>query len=268
VLDRCRRFLAGNEILYLDDALLAFLRSLDDHRGRVAPVGIGHLLAEVLRGAEIHFGSDAGLTQAADDLLVASGLVTVEHQHHDRPDRRLGSQIAGQLERVGEARDADGKTGRGDGLGAESRHQAVVAPTTTDRAEYDLLALLVGDGEGQLNLEDRAGVVFEPSNHRRIDPDAVRAIARCPEQRLHRPQLGDARQAPLVAVDEFGETDKHALAFGFFGGPNIEQYALDLIRLQAGALSVVTTLVFAPRTEQGCDALRAQPVEFVDGAQN
>ncbi len=83
-------------------------------------------------------------------------------------------EIAGELEGMGETRDADGKAGRGHRLFAEARDQPVIAPAAADRAEDDFLALFVGDGEGQFDLEDGAGVIFEAADDGGVDLDAVR----------------------------------------------------------------------------------------------
>jgi hypothetical protein len=50
-------------------------------------------------------------------------------------------------------------------LAHEARDQPVITPAATDRAELDLLALLVGDVEQQFRFEDRAGVVFEATDN-------------------------------------------------------------------------------------------------------
>ena len=91
--------------------------------------------------------------------------------------RFFGTEIAGELQRIGEARDADGEAGGRDGLVAEAGDEAIVAPATADGAEDDLLALLVGDGEGEFDLEDRAGVVFEAADDGGVDANAVGTVA-------------------------------------------------------------------------------------------
>ena len=62
----------------------------------------------------------------------------------------------------------------GTGSAAEAGDEAVVAATATDGAEDDVLALLVLHLEGEFDLEDRAGVVFEAADDGGVDLDAVR----------------------------------------------------------------------------------------------
>ena len=52
----------------------------------------------------------------------------------------------------------------GTGSSRNRADQAVVAAAAADRAEAHGLAVLVRDGEGQLGLEDRAGIVFEAAH--------------------------------------------------------------------------------------------------------
>ena len=65
----------------------------------------------------------------------------------------------------------------GTGSPREARHEIVVAPAAADRAEAHRAAVLVLDLEGQLDFEDRAGVVFEAAHDGGIDSDAAVAIA-------------------------------------------------------------------------------------------
>ena len=67
---------------------------------------------------------------------------------------------------------ADRKAGRRNRLAAKARHQPVVAPAPADRAEADRLAVLARRFEGEIGLEDRAGVVFEAADDRGINLDA------------------------------------------------------------------------------------------------
>ena len=165
-------FGAGDHVLDGDDALLALLAAFDDDGGGVAAVGVFHLGVHAGR-AEIHFGADAGVAELGDHRLVARGLVAIHDEDDDGAGGVGGREIAGELQRIGEARDADREAGRGDGLAAEARDEAIVAAAATDGAEDDVLALLVGDGEGEFDLEDGAGVVFEAADDRGVEDDAI-----------------------------------------------------------------------------------------------
>ena len=57
----------------------------------------------------------------------------------------------------------------GTGSARKRATKAIVAPATTDRAETDLTTHLVSNWEGQLRLEDGAGVIFEPAHDGGID---------------------------------------------------------------------------------------------------
>ena len=63
----------------------------------------------------------------------------------------------------------------GDFLAAEATDEAIVAPAPADGAEDDGLAFLVRDLEGELRLEDGAGVVFEAAHDGGIDHDLIRS---------------------------------------------------------------------------------------------
>ena len=62
-------------------------------------------------------------------------------------------------------------------LGAEAAHQPIIAATAADGAEHHVLALFVLHLEGEFDLEDRAGVVFEATDDGGVDADAVGAVA-------------------------------------------------------------------------------------------
>ena len=55
--------------------------------------------------------------------------------------------------------------------------QPVVAAAAADRAEADGTALFVLGFEGEFDLVDGAGVVFEAADNRLIDPDPVTTIS-------------------------------------------------------------------------------------------
>ena len=62
-------------------------------------------------------------------------------------------------------------------LGPEPADEPVVAPAAADRAETHRMALFVAGLEGQIRLEDGAGVIFEAAHDGRVDADAVRTEA-------------------------------------------------------------------------------------------
>ena len=78
--------------------------------------------------------------------------------------------------------DADGDAGGRHLLPGETLHEVVVTPAAGDRAELPRAALLVGDLEGQLRLEHRAGVVAEATHDGGVDDDAVGAVASQPTE--------------------------------------------------------------------------------------
>ncbi len=73
------------------------------------------------------------------------------------------------LEAEQQPRHADGDAGRGDLLAGEALDEPVIAPAAHHRAEPDRLAALVLDRRGQLSLEHRPGVIFEPAHDGGID---------------------------------------------------------------------------------------------------
>src|SRR4029077_462366 len=89
-----------------------------------------------------------------------------------------------------QARDADREAGRGHWLLAEARDQAVIAPTAADRPEADRPAVVARRFEGQLRLEDGAGVIFEPAHDGGVDADAVPRIAGRFNKNLNLHELG------------------------------------------------------------------------------
>src|SRR5262249_32549656 len=84
---------------------------------------------------------------------------------------------ADERERGLQTRHADGEARRGNLLAREARDEIVIAPAAPDRPEADGPALIVLRFDQQLSFEDRAGVVFEATDDRRVDTDTIRAVA-------------------------------------------------------------------------------------------
>src|SRR5262249_21682935 len=108
----------------------------------------------------------------------------------------LGRDLAEMLQRRHQPRHADGEAGRRHRLAAKTRDQSVVASTAADRAEANRFAVLTRDGERQLNLVDRARIIFEPAHDRPIYLDASLVIP-CGAN-----QVGDAPELrnPVLAA--------------------------------------------------------------------
>src|SRR5262249_3679157 len=137
--------------------------ALDDHARCSALVGIFHLRTE-LAGAEIKLGPDVGVAQLLHHALIVGDAVLLEHGDDDRPGHGLALDLAEELERRKQARNAEANPGCRPGLATEARHEATVAPASADRTETNRTALFVLGVEQQLNLVDRAGVIFETAH--------------------------------------------------------------------------------------------------------
>src|SRR5262245_35070968 len=83
------------------------------------------------------------------------------------------------LQRRHQARHADGESRRRHRLTAEARNQSVVASAAANRTETNGLAVLALEGKRQLNLVDRAGVVFEAADDGGINLNLTLEIAGC-----------------------------------------------------------------------------------------
>ena len=162
---------------------------LDHHCRRAPLVSVSNLFTEILRRAQEHFGPNARTAEFRRHLLVIGNAILIHNQNHHRPGRLGSAEIAGEFQRMSEARHADREAGCGDGLGTEARDEAIISPAAANRAEHNLLALLIGDGEGQFDLEDRAGVVFEAADDGTVNANAIGAVAGCFDQAVHRPEF-------------------------------------------------------------------------------
>src|SRR5690606_16629344 len=86
-------------------------------------------------------------------------------------------ELAERFQRGGEARDADGETGRRHRLAAKTRHQPVIPPAAADRAEAHDFSLFVGDLGEEFGLVDGAGVIFEAAHDRFIYPNSITPVS-------------------------------------------------------------------------------------------
>src|SRR3984957_19981516 len=167
---------AEDQILDLDFTLSPLVRPLDDGAGRIAPVGIFHLLAQAMLGiSQIKLGANAGAAQRRDHFLVTRDLAA-EHGDDDGAEFGFGVELAQHRECGLEPRNADGKSSRRYGLAAEARDETIIAPPATDRAETHGATFFVFGFERQFNFEDGAGVIFETANDRWINFYLVRAV--------------------------------------------------------------------------------------------
>src|SRR5262249_37335091 len=143
---------AEDQVLDLHLAARLLVAALDDDAGRVALVGIFHLWTE-LAGAKIELGADPGAAQARHHALVVGEAILVEDGDDHRAARGLGVELADQRKRSLQARYANGEARRRHRLAAETRHEPVVAPTATHRAEAHRASFFVFRLEQELNLE-------------------------------------------------------------------------------------------------------------------
>ena len=155
------------------------------------------ICAPNLPDAEIKLGADAGAAQRRDHLLVVGDAILIEHRHDHRAGFGLRVDLLQVLQRRHQARHADRDAGRRHMFAAEAPDQAVIAPAARDRAEAHRLAVLAFDREGQLNLEHRAGVIFEAADDGGIDADARLVVAR------RRHQLAIAASSSTLSVSAY-----------------------------------------------------------------
>ena len=167
------QFGADDQVLDGDFALGLLVGALDDHAGRVALVGVFELIAEIARVAEIKLGADVGRAQLADHVLVFGEAVLVEHGDDDRAGLGLAVELAEMLQRCGEPRHADGKSGGRHRLAAKARHEPIVAPARSNGAEAHQLSVIAHNREGEVNFEDRTGVIFEAADDGGVDANAI-----------------------------------------------------------------------------------------------
>ncbi len=196
-------------------------------------------------------------------------MVAVEHGDDDRSRlRRSGDDRAvDRPQRREQAGDADREARRRHRLGAEACDQSVVAPAAADRTEANRPPLVVLGFEGQLGLENRAGVIFEAAHHGRIEDDAVLAIADGARQRGDLAQLGHPLLADRRARDGGGERGQRGGVVQPARG-GIGEHAFDRRRLEPRALGEVAAVIPAAGAEQRLHPVRPEPVELIDRAQH
>src|SRR5262249_2167191 len=78
-----------------------------------------------------------------------------------------------------QARDPDGKSGRGHRLAPEARYESVVTPASTHRPKSHRPAFLVIDLKCEFQFVDRPSVVLEAADDGRINYDSSIIIAGC-----------------------------------------------------------------------------------------
>src|SRR5690606_23288804 len=238
------------------------------------------LLAELLGLPEEHLGANAGIAECGDHGLVAGSVVLVHDEDDDRADRCAGAEIAGELQRIGKARHADGEAGCRHRFAAESRDQPVIAATAADRAEDHVLALFVLHLEGEFDLEDGARVVFEAADHGGVDLDAVGPVAARQKEALHLAKFSYSlcergTHTILVIVEGkvgvrsqgFGAlwtADTLHVSFSSYAGMQYSEYERCLFIIEAGTFRKVAALILPPSAQQKLDALRTQSIHLVD----
>src|SRR4051794_39908844 len=186
-----------DQILDLDFPVGLLVRALNDRAGRVAAVGVFHLLAEAVLGiAKIKLGANAGVAQHRNHLLVARDLAA-EYGDHDRPERRLGVEIAEHGQRSLQPRHPDRKSGRRHRLASKARDQPVISSAAADRTEANRAAFFVLGFEREFYFVDRAGIVLQAAHDGRIDANAIRAVAGRGDQ------LGDLFELAHAGLADF-----------------------------------------------------------------
>src|SRR5690606_36550430 len=105
-------------------------------------------------------------------------------------------------------------------------------------------------GEGQFDLEDGAGLIFEAADDGRIDPDAVGTVAGSGEQQLHGGEVGDALVVGRRVAADIVENNGYLPVIEF------------------GALGEVAALILAALAEQQANVVDAELIELVDGTQH
>ncbi len=119
------------------------------------------------------------VAQGRHHALIVGDAVAVEDGDDHRAGFRFFAELAERGEGCLQARDADGEAGRRHRLAAEARDQTVIAPAAADRAKTHRAAFLVLYLEGQFNLVDRAGVVFEAADDGWVDLIGLAHIRNC-----------------------------------------------------------------------------------------
>ena len=170
-------FGADDQVLDRDFPLGLFVGALDDDARRVALVGVFELVAEVARIAEIKLGADVCCAKLCHHALIVGEPILIEHGDNDWAGLGLVVKLADVLERRGESRHADGKSGGWHRLAAKARDEAVIAAAAADGAEARRAVLTIGR-ECQLKFEDGAGVIFKTADDGGVDANARLVIAR------------------------------------------------------------------------------------------
>src|SRR5665647_621911 len=170
----------GADDQVLDQHLIGELlvAALDDDARRMALVGIFELVADVLRIAEIKFGADVGGAERRYHALVVGDAVAVEYGDDDRAGARFAVELAERGQRRLQTRDADREAGGRHRLAAEARNKPVITPAATDRTETNGAAFVVLYLEGEFDLVDRAGVIFETADDGGVDYNSSIIVTR------------------------------------------------------------------------------------------
>src|SRR5690242_4649060 len=148
-----------------------------------------------------------------------------------------------------ETRHADRKAGRRHRLATETRDETIVPSAAADRTEADGTALLVIDLERELNLVDRAGIVFESADDRFVDAHTI--VITC---RAH--QRSDFRKLRFPGACRGCSIRRIRLPRNRRDDPG------DLGIRELGAFCEIATLVLAPFAEQHLYAIDAKPIEL------
>jgi hypothetical protein len=179
---------------------------------------------------DVHFGSNAGIAELACHLLVVAGACLIHQKHHDRRLRGSAAlQLAEMSERRVKAGDANREPCRGHGLRSKAPDEAVIPSAAAHRSEPHRLSTLVRGWEGQICLDDWAGVIFEPTDDRCIEANAVLAVARLP--------------------DEFNDRSDGCVCWDCFSGKN-RQDGIRLLRSQFCTRRIVSAFILAAFAQQ------------------
>ena len=138
-------------------------------QGALRLSAVFELIAEIAWIAEIKLGADVGRAQLGDHVLIFGEAVLVEHGDDDGARLRLALELAKMLQRCGKPRHANGKSGSRHRLAAKAGDEPIIAPAGSYGAEAHRPSIVARNREGEINFEDRTGVIFEAADDRFVD---------------------------------------------------------------------------------------------------
>mmetsp|Transcript_23828 Transcript_23828/g.43047 ORF Transcript_23828/g.43047 Transcript_23828/m.43047 type:complete len:207 (+) Transcript_23828:10102-10722(+) len=191
-----------DQILDLDNAALFFLAALDDGDGAATLVGVFQLVAKVLGITQVDFSPNTRLPEFGHHGLIVGHPVPVHHGHNNRP-RRLSARATRRAQGRQKAIHTNRDAGRRHFLPGKALDQIIITPAPGHRAKVARAPLFVGDLKGQLRLVNRAGVIAQAAHDRRVDDNAVGAIACGGKQACNFPKLLNSCSTDLTCSNQF-----------------------------------------------------------------